>query len=173
MSRSSVLADMGSLRFPAGSLVSQSQFYMTGSTASAVTSTTKTNFWSQAFTPSGNGGKNNTIIYAAITMHLQIYRALGDARLAFTYSISGDDITNVAEETPQGSWNFSQYFASNGSTMHTVNTIQLRKVTLEGTGNAAITYAFYMVNENASADSSWIVNADNNTTNITFTEVAV
>ena len=62
MSRSSVLADMGSLRFPAGSLVSQSQFYMTGSTASAVTSTTKTNFWSQAFTPSGNGGKNNTII---------------------------------------------------------------------------------------------------------------
>ena len=57
--------------------------------------------------------------------------------------------------------------------MHTVNTIQLRKVTLDGTGNAAITYAFYMVNENASADSSWIVNADNNTTNITFTEVAV
>ena len=106
-------------------------------------------------------------------MHVKHYRAIGDGRLQFTYEVEGDDITNLTQVTPEGTWSFGQYFGANSMTHYSINTVQLRGVTLDGTGNGTLTYKFYLKNESDSGSTSWVVTANNNTTNIIFTEVAV
>ena len=94
------------------------------------------------------------------------------ATTTHTYTVIGDDITNLAAYTPESGFSFASFDSSSAHTQNYINTISLDPVTLDGTGHATITYNFLMQNENANAGTTWLVKGTSGReTNITFMEI--
>ena len=94
------------------------------------------------------------------------------------YSISGDDITNLTDITG-GTRGWQNPLGSNNATAMEIQHMDLlRPVTLDGTGNATITYALWFKNNNSAWYShtlriyGYTSGADSKGSSITFQEIA-
>lgn len=151
--------------FPTGMPIKVSHSYMTSDYGPNAT-TTEVNFWSPTYTPI----QDNSIIYASLYLEIEHQKtsSIGDNRLAFTYEITGDGVTNFDRALTH--WTFSEY-GTVAATKHYMTTIELKPMTVTSTD--AITYVLRMRNENAHADSKWTIHGnDNDESMIKFTEIA-
>ena len=162
--------------YPAGHTINHSIAYMP-STQSYANSTAFNTFWSATYDPIG-GPNNTSTIWAYL--HLNMWLSFSDTsagsdnRKHFDYLISGSDITNHQSRentTTFGSYNWS------GHSTGVLNTgmVALAPVTLDGTGNAVITYALDIRNAIAHAACATEIRGGGGTdalyTHIQFIEV--
>ena len=150
---------------PTGMPIKVSHSYMTSDYGPNAT-TTEVNFWSPTYTPI----QDNSIIYASLYLEIEHQKtsSIGDNRLAFTYEITGNGVTNF--DRAHSHWTFSEYGAV-AATKHYMTTIELKPMTVTSTD--AITYVLRMRNENAHSDSKWTIHANNSDESmIRFTEIA-
>ena len=138
--------------FPTGFPLNRAIAYMPAD-VSYHNSLSMNNFWSPTYDPVG-GANNTSTIWAYL--HLKIWTthsstsAGANDRKKFDYLISGDDITN--HQSVEDQWCFGGYqWASHSFGTAEMKLLALAPVTLDGTGNAVITYAFDIGNEVAHA----------------------
>ena len=150
--------------YPAGHVIKVSTLTGMSSDITVTNSLTSTNWWPTSgsdttYTPSG-GASNNSTIYPILqlrgTIHQQGY---ADARVGMRVTMTGDDITNVDYEATS---RFGTYDYDNGGDDFIAHAaIHLPPVTLDGTGNAAISFGLYWSGQQtAHGDQSWTVMAN-------------
>ena len=132
--------------FPAGHVIKVQSFFLASDHTQA--STTYGTAMTQAFTPDG-GANNTSTIYGYFYMSSKSSDSAANALQKLKYTITGDDIANVAESHNKEVQGF--YITGNTSNiwMHSVNTMSLRPVTLNGAGNANITFTISVGTESA------------------------
>jgi len=158
----------GSDTFPAGMIINTSVVKL-ASDGNRSNSTTPLVVFSPTYTPS----KNNSIIHAHLCIHFTSVSITGtnDNRKQITYVCTGDDITNI---TFSGGWTLGQWGDWHGRTGHHLCYLVCSPRTVDGTGTAALTYAFSGANEAGDTGSNFTVHGDNSLeTMITFFEEAV
>jgi hypothetical protein len=155
--------------FPSGHVIKVSSVALSGD--AATTGSTQIPIFNVNYTP--NGGPNNTsTVYAY--MHAQVKYDFGSHLSTLgnlKYNISGDDITNVVNAI-NGEY-LGKYRTGNSAAWwdHSIFTMMLQPVTLDGTGNANINY---LIEIGEATTNSTITFFGNNTlteTHIQFWEV--
>ena len=158
----------GSDTFPAGMIINTAVVKL-ASDGYRNASTAGLNFFNAVYTPT----KNNSIIHAHLCVHFTAVSITGtnDNRKQIRYDITGDDITNV---TFAAGWTLGQWGDWHARTGHHLGYLVCKPVTVDGTGTAAITYAFTGYNEAGDSGCNFTVHGDaNKETMITFFEEAV
>jgi hypothetical protein len=124
--------------YPAGHVIKQQTFLKTSSTWN--TSTGFVAAFSWTYSPDGGSGNDSTIYCTLFWSGEVPNTAVGDGRHSGNWQCTGDDITNVNDD-------IGEYFGSydhGGSGVRTYGgrSISCKPVTLDGTGNADLTYQF-------------------------------
>ena len=135
------------LAFPAGHIIKTQHTFLPTQDYATTAGTSWVNYWSPTYTPL----KNNSIVYAWLNIK-GMHQHNGNWRPQWShkYSISGDDITNLADVDTDYSRGFGNATTTDNWTWIEIHdTDILRPVTLDGTGTATITYALYFKNDNS------------------------
>lgn len=133
--------------FPAGHTLKH-QYYVRSSDIDASNTADYQVIFEETFSPTG-GSANNSTIYAQMHCMGQFYNNATNGRKNWFVEVSGDDITNktYARSNSVGCYDYG----SSGINM-AINFLHgLPPVTLDGTGNADITYIIKVQNGSASA----------------------
>jgi len=159
-----------SANMPSGTVIKMGQTKFTGDAYKSASGDYSGFVNAPSFTP--DGGPNNTsTIYAFANLYLETAYTTGANNLkGVKFQIIGDDITNV---TTSGTLVGSVDYGGSGSQVRYWFSTILQGVTLDGTGNAAITVGVAVANEIDSNQSSVTVYGNNtfDESYITFIEV--
>ena len=167
-SKSGILGDL-----PYGSIRKIATEFKNGDT-SVSNSTTETTFLTYTFSPDG-GVRKNTTVYGWLYVVGWVVNDNGSSGqnglAGFTYTITGDDISNISRSYEYDA--IGTYGYGGGNKLQYVTTIMVPPVTLDGTGNADIVYTFKKRTAVASVNTAWQVYGSNNAqeTHLTLMEV--
>ena len=167
-SKSGILGDL-----PYGSIRKIATEFKDGDT-SVSNSATETTFLTYTFSPDG-GVRKNTTVYGWLYVVGWVVNDNGSSGqnglAGFTYTITGDDISNISRSYEYDA--IGTYGYGGGNKLQYVTTIMVPPVTLDGTGNADIVYTFKKRTAVASVNTAWQVYGSNNAqeTHLTLMEV--
>jgi hypothetical protein len=140
--------------YPAGHVIKQQNFPKTSDSSSSSTSYVTAHSWT--YTPHG-GSANNSTIYAVFYILGEIPNsAHGEGRMHGKWLISGSDITNLDYTLVEAMGSYDH--GSSGVRTYGAKVMAAKPVTLDGTGNAAISYTFQLGTQTTS--SGWFVRGD-------------
>ncbi len=140
--------------FPAGHVIKQQTFPKTSDSSSTSTSYVTAMSWT--YTPHG-GSANNSTIYAVFYILGEIPNsAHGEGRMNAKWLISGSDITNLDYTLAEALGSYDH--GSSGVRTYGGKVMAAKPVTLDGTGNAAISYTFQLSTQTTS--NGWFVRGD-------------
>ena len=142
------------MTFPAGHVIKQQTFPKTSDSSSTSTSYVTAMSWT--YTPHG-GSANNSTIYAVFYILGEIPNsAHGEGRMNAKWLISGSDITNLDYTLAEALGSYDH--GSSGVRTYGGKVMAAKPVTLDGTGNAAISYTFQLSTQTTS--NGWFVRGD-------------
>ena len=166
--KSGILGDL-----PYGSIRKIATEFKNGDT-SVSNSTTQTTFLTYTFSPDG-GVRKNTTVYGWLYVVGWVVNDNGSSGqnglAGFTYTITGDDISNISRSYEYDA--IGTYGYGGGNKLQYVTTIMVPPVTLDGTGNADIVYTFKKISSVGSINTAWQVYGNNTAqeTHLTLMEV--
>ena len=134
--------------FPAGHLLKVQTFNLASDIA-IVTSTAWLEVFAVTYSPHG-GSANNSTMYPTVCLSGQVMNVTGQVANKFAnFQITGDDVTNIDIDPSAAFWG-GQDYGTSGILFSQKFNFSMPSATLDGTGNADVTFTFQIRNQAAS-----------------------